>query len=611
VAAGTHDRLAQGSATLGNGATHVGASLATAVPSKPLIAASAAGLPGANPEQARLCFAAVDNGGAAVLDPAKVTGKIVVCDRGVTARPNKSRAVAEAGGVGMILVNTSPNSLNADLHFVPSVHLPDTDRAAILAYAATAGPTASISAASIINDPQAPSTAAFSSRGPLQAAGGDLLKPDLIAPGVDILAGVAPPGNGGRLFDLLSGTSMASPHVAGIAALLKEAKPGWSPMAIKSALMTTAGDVLDGGAPNTNPTLIFRQGAGHVQPEKALKPGLVFDSAFTDWVAFICGVQPGGGCAGVTPIDASNLNVASIAIADLVGIQKVTRRVTNVGNTAATYTASVDGLSGFSVSLSPAPISIAPGETKSFELQFLRLGAAFGAYTGGQLRLTSDAGDVVRIPVVLRPSALAAPAQVTGNGGPFSYAVKFGYDGPFTATARGLVPPSVTADNVADDPTDGSCSLTSPNAKLIPVVIPVGVTYARFSLFAADAAPGADLDLCVFSAGQTLLASSRNAGAAEEVNLINPSAGTYIVVVHGYAVASTSPFKLHTWLLGSADAGNMTVSAPAAAVTGQTGNISLGFSVLAGGTKYLASISYGGNSGLSSIGPTIVRVDTP
>ena len=71
----------------------------------------------------------------------------------------------------------------------------------------------------------APFTASFSSRGPLLAAGGDLLKPDLIAPGQDILAGVAPPDNSGRLFDLYSGTSMSSPHVAGLAALFKELHP--------------------------------------------------------------------------------------------------------------------------------------------------------------------------------------------------------------------------------------------------------------------------------------------------------------------------------------------------------------------------------------------------
>ena len=118
-------------------------------------------------------------------------------------------------------------------------------------------------------------TASFSSRGPLLAGAGDLLKPDLIAPGQDILAAVAPPGNAGQDFALYSGTSMSSPHVAGLAALLKDLHPTWTPMMIKSALMTTAYDVLDS---TTTSGRIFRQGAGHVQPNKAADPGLVFNS---------------------------------------------------------------------------------------------------------------------------------------------------------------------------------------------------------------------------------------------------------------------------------------------------------------------------------------------
>ena len=252
VAAGTHNRDGQ---RLGHARqrrdVHRRVASRRAVGPEPFIDSTAAGLAGADPARCALCFAAVDNGGTPVLDPAKVAGKIVVCDRGVNARVDKSLAVKQAGGVGMILANTSPNSLNADFHFVPTVHVSNADRAAIKAYAATAGATATINASTIVFDAPAPFTAAFSSRGPLLAGGGDLLKPDVIAPGQDILAAVAPPGNAGRDFNLLSGTSMSSPHVAGLAALLMHLHPDWSPMAIKSALMTTAYDVLDG--PNTNP----------------------------------------------------------------------------------------------------------------------------------------------------------------------------------------------------------------------------------------------------------------------------------------------------------------------------------------------------------------------
>ena len=273
VAAGTHNRAITGSVTLGNGSSYFGASIASPV-SAPFIDAEAAGLAGADPTQVRLCYSTVDTGGAMVLDPAKVAGKIVLCDRGVTARVNKSLAVKEAGGVGVVLTNTSPNSLNADFHSLPTVHLADTDRLAVKTYAATAGATATINAAVFDYNAPAPFTASFSSRGPLLASG-DVLKPDVMAPGQDILAAVAPPGNLGLKFNVLSGTSMSSPHVAGLAALLKDLHPDWSPMAIKSALMTSAGDVLDGS--NTDILTIFKQGAGHVRPNSAGDPGLVYD----------------------------------------------------------------------------------------------------------------------------------------------------------------------------------------------------------------------------------------------------------------------------------------------------------------------------------------------
>ncbi len=607
VAAGTHNRNGEGSVTLGNGATYNGASVATALGSTPMIDSTAAGLPGADPIMVALCFAASDNAGTAVLDPAKVAGKIVVCDRGTNARIAKSQAVLEAGGVGMILLNTSPSSINADFHFVPTVHLADTHRGAVKAYAATPGATASIAQAAIVLNAAAPLTASFSSRGPLNAGGGDLLKPDVIAPGQDILAGVAPPGNSGRLFDLYSGTSMSSPHVAGLAALFKEVHPDWSPMMIKSALMTTAGDVLDG--PNTNPLVIFRQGAGHVRPVQALDPGLVFNHGFGDWLAFLCGT--GQLTASYCPsirIDPSDLNVPSIAIGDLAGEQTVKRTVTNVGTGSSTYTPSVTGLVGFDVTFSHANLTLARGASENVTVTFRRTTAALNAYTGGQVSW-SDGKHIVRVPVVVRPVALAAPAQVSGTGGPISYNVKFGYTGAFSATARGMVPAAVTADQVADDPTDSTCSLTSPNAKLIPVTVLAGTTYARFALFDADVNPGSDIDMCVFNSASQLVGASGSGTSAETVNLLDPAAGTYTVVVQGWGVVGSSPFRLHTWLLGNTDAGNMIVTAPAGATLGATGAINLTFSGLAAGTKYLGSVAYGGSTGLPN--PTIVRVDTP
>jgi hypothetical protein len=331
-----------------------------------------------------------------------------------------------------------------------------------------------------------------------------------------------------------------------------------------------------------------------------MNPGLVYDSDFNDWLNFICAVQPGGGCAGVPPTDPSNLNMASIAIGDMAGKQKVTRWLTNVSGNTVTVNASVSGLTGISATVDPVSLTLSRGQTKSFTVEFTRTTAALAAYSGGQLTWTGS-GFSVRSPIVVRPVALAAPAQVNG-----SYSVTFGFNGAFTASPRGLIPAAVTPGTVADDPTDGACSLTSPNAELIPVTVPADTTYARFSLFDADVAPGADIDMCVFS-GTTLVGSSGSGTSAEEVNLTNPAAGNYTVVVQGWGVAGSSPFKLHTWLLDSADAGNMIVSAPAAAVIGQSGAINISTSGLAAGTKYLGSVAYGGTTGLPN--PTIVRID--
>jgi subtilisin family serine protease len=609
VAAGTHNRDSLGSVTLGNGATYTGASIAASEVSAPLVDSSAAGLAGADATKVALCYSSADGGN--VLDPAKVKGKIVVCDRGVTGRTNKSLAVQEAGGVGMILVNTSPNSVNADLHAVPTVHLADTARAAVKAYAATAGATATIHKGELTTNAPAPFTASFSSRGPLLAGGGDLLKPDVIAPGQDILASVSPSTNRGYGFNLLSGTSMSAPHVAGLAALLKDLHPGWSPMAVKSALMTTGYDVRDDTA--ANPVLAFNQGAGHVKPNSAADPGLVYDSSWNDWLAFLCGNSSRVGaatCAALTKAgyktDASDFNGASIAIGDLAGVQTVTRKVTNVGSAPATYTSSVTGLAGLTVTVTPSSLTLAPGESAGFSVEVTRTTAAHNAYAAGNLTWT-DGSHSVRSPIVVRPVALAAPVSVTATPAGTSYDVTFGYTGPFTATPRGLVPAAVTAGTVTDDPTDSTCSLTSPNAQKIDVAVPAGTTYARFALFDADVKPGSDIDLCVFK-GDKQVGASGSGTSAEEVSLVDPAEATYTVVVQGWGVDVSSPFKLHTWLLGSAAAGNMTVTAPATATTGAKGTIDLAFTGLTSG-KWLGSVAYGGETGLPN--PTIVRVDVP
>jgi hypothetical protein len=368
--------------------------------------------------------------------------------------------------------------------------------------------------------------------------------------------------------------------------------------------------VIDGGtpAPNTNPVLIFRQGAGHVVPNRAMDPGLVYDSNTLDWLAFLCGKTTGvnpATCSALVgagySLDASDLNAASIAIGDLAGVQTVHRKVTNVGQGTATYNATVTGLAGLDVVVSPSTLVIGPGQTRTFTVTFTRQTATLNTYAGGQLTW-SDGTHAVRSPIVVRPVALAAPAEVSG-----SYSVQFGFTGTFTATPRGLVPAVATAGSVADDPAD-NFDPEGDGVTSFEVAVPAGTSYARFSLFDASVSPASDLDVYVFrNSTGALVGASTSGTAQEEVNLLDPPADTYTVFVHGFAVNGTANFTLFAWVLGTANAGNMTVTAPASAITGATGTINLAFSGLTPGTKYLGSVVYGGSPALPN--PTIVRVD--
>ncbi len=245
---------------------------------------------------------------------AAAAGKIVICTRGAYDRVAKSAEVKRAGGSAMILANSQAGqSLDADFHSVPTIHVDKAAGDAIKAYAATAGATASFALGNTTGvETPVPQVAGFSSRGPAVANSADVIKPDISAPGVSVLAAVAPPSGGGRSFDLYSGTSMSSPHVAGLAAFMMGVHPEWSPMAVKSAMMTTAYDLKKAdGSPDTNP---FNEGAGHVDPKKFLDPGLVVTSTPAEWIGFIKGQGasiPGTESIPATP--ATDLNIPSMA----------------------------------------------------------------------------------------------------------------------------------------------------------------------------------------------------------------------------------------------------------------------------------------------------------
>jgi subtilisin family serine protease len=609
VAAGTHNRNGVGSVTLGNGSVFNGASLTPGVGSSPFVHSTAVGMAGADANLVRQCF----SGG--FLDPAQVTGKIVLCERGgaapANARVDKSFAVKEAGGVGVVIANVTVSTLNADLHSLPTVHVDNTAFPALAAYAATAGATASIAQATVVLNAPAPAVAAFSSRGPSRAGGGDILKPDFMLPGVDVLASVAPPGNGGKDFDIFSGTSMSSPHVAGAGALLTQAHPDWSPAAMRSAMATTAHQSIVGGY---SP---FGAGSGQVQPNKTVDPGLVYDAGFGDYLAFLKGQ---GLCcassASIPALDASDLNQPSLAVGDLAGTQTLHRTVTNVGGSAANYTANVVAPAGFTVDVNPSSFSIPAGGTQSFDVTITRTTAALNTYVFGSLTWT-DGTHSVRSPIVVRPVAIAAPAELTlgGTSGATSFVIKTGYAGALAYDKRGLIPSQVFSGTVPDDPTSNfNTGNPTGNQGIVThdIVVPAGTSIFRISMFDAETDGDDDIDLYLYrvnpDSSLTLVGLSGSGTSAEQIQLANPTAATYRLFVHGWETdGPDANYSLHSWTLGTADAGNMTVTGPATATIGGGGTVNLSWTGLDAGKRYLGQIRY--NEGATTHATSIVRVD--
>lgn len=624
VGASTQDRNFIGSVELGDTATFEGGSITAGTGMLPLIDAADAAI-GTDPEDvadAELCF-------VGSLNPAVVSGNIVLCKRGVTARVDKSLAVSEAGGEGMVLYNTTDTqSINTDNHWVPTVHVNFAGGTAIKTYAATASPTAQITGGVATVIP-APWMADFSSRGP-NPGSSDVIKPDITAPGVSVLAANSPTpflGAPGELFQSIAGTSMSSPHIAGVFALLTEAHDDWSPAVAKSAIMTTAyQDVMkEDGATPADP---FDMGAGHVDPNPAVDPGLAYDAGFFEYLGFLCDVapqafaDPAGTCAFLesidVPTDASDLNLASIAVGELAGFQTVTRTVTNVDDAIATYDLEVpvDAPPGIDVVVSPTQLTLAAGASADYEVTFTTAGATFDEFAFGSLTW-SDGTHEVRSPIAVRPVAIAAPAEVQGSGtsGSLDFDVTFGYTGAYSAVAHGLVAADTVVDVVVDDPTNdvNTALTTGVGVDIHTVPIPAGELHARFSLF-DDYTDGADdLDLFVFRSVGTnpfavFVGASTGVTSEEQVDVPDPAAGNYTVVVHAFQTdGPDANYTLFSWSF-AADAGNMDLTAPTSATLGDTETITVDWTGLTAGTKYLGAVSH--NDSSDRIAVTLVRIDT-
>lgn len=429
VGAGTIDRNFPADIILGNGKKFSGVSLYSGPPlgkkMYPLVYPGKSGVLATS-----LCM---ENS----LDSTLVRGKIVICDRGSSPRVAKGLVVRKAGGVGMILANGASNGegLVGDAHLIPACGLGANEADAVKSYVSSSpNPTATINfRGTVIGIKPAPVVASFSGRGP-SGLNPEILKPDLIAPGVNILAAwtdaVGPTGldsdNRKVEFNILSGTSMACPHVSGAAALLKSAHPDWSPAMIRSAMMTTATLVDNQLKPMTDEATgktatPYDFGAGLLNLDLAMDPGLVYDITNDDYVSFLCSIGYGPRTIQVITRSAvncaakkhspENFNYPSMAVlfsnlANGLSSKTFMRTVTNVGEVNSVYSIKVDPPpKGVTLTVKPTKLAFSPAVKKlrymvtvtvdSKNLVLDDLGAVFGSLSW------SDGKHVVRSPLVV------------------------------------------------------------------------------------------------------------------------------------------------------------------------------------------------------------------
>ncbi|GII92421.1 S8 family serine peptidase [Sinosporangium siamense] len=334
--------------------------------------------------------------------PGIFSGKIVVC-LGASGRVMKGFSVRQGGAAGMILANPTPRDVFTDSHWLPTVHVDKPETDALLAFLqANPGATASFAQG-------AESTWAgdaithFSSRGP----GGDFLKPDVTAPGLHILAGHTPTpdtpagGPAGNLFQVIAGTSMSAPHVAGAAALLFALHPDWTPGQVKSALETTATTKVT-KSDRVTPADPFDTGGGRIDLTKAGDPGLTLDETAENFAA-----------SAADPRARINLNLPSVNAPTMPGLITANRTVKNVTSRTLTYRASGTTVNGADITVIPPAFTLRPGKSITLKVVITAPGLADGQYFGRvNLKQVGGSRDV-GLPVAFFRKEGAVPVEQT------------------------------------------------------------------------------------------------------------------------------------------------------------------------------------------------------
>ncbi|MBN1954268.1 MAG: S8 family serine peptidase [Anaerolineae bacterium] len=360
-------------------------------------------------------------------------GEIVVCDRGTIARVDKGANVLAGGAGGFVLANVAANgeSVNADAHYLPAVHLGFTDSDVLRTWLTnTVVQTATIAGTWVDLDPaNGDIMAAFSSRGENPSLP-EVIKPDVIAPGLGIFAA----SMDGYEYESMSGTSMASPHAAGSAALLTALHPEWTPSEIQSVLMSTAWNATVLKEDAATPADPFDMGAGRIDLSQAGIPGLVLDETIADFLA----ADPSLGG------DPKTLNLASMGDAWCLESCGWMREVASTLPYSVTWTASVVAPPGMTVTVTPNSFELGALGTQAFSVTADVTGLPINQWVFAELVLAPTTAFTV-------PAAAHLPIAVMPSAGPPTITVDPATMEPFILPDDTITEP-LTIGNLGDSP---------------------------------------------------------------------------------------------------------------------------------------------------------------
>jgi len=510
-------------------------------------------------------------------------GQIVVCDRGEIARVAKAENVAAGGAGGYVLANVDGGDtfIANDAYVVPGIHISATDGNALKAWLAEGtAHQATISEGIFNNDPEsADIVAGFSSRGP-NGYPADILAPGVAAPGVSIIAAISGDANN---TGFLSGTSMASPHVAGAGALIKQLRPTWTAGQIHSALATT-GSIDLRKEDGTTAADMFDIGGGRIDISAAANAGLVLDETDANFTA----ADPSNGG------DPKTLNLPSM-IDTLCFLEcSWTRTVTATRN--GSWTVSVDSDDTTSIAVSPSSFSLTEGQSQQLTITASGTGKADEWKLGAISLVPADSNtSTTRLPVGLKLQNslnIDNNIEIDSDFSSGSHTI----EGVYTISASDLTIrgslslPDQEVLSVTQDPTSGDpFDIISDEVAVKWLSVPAGAKriYAETSNSSSpdlDLFVGIDLNGDGQPSSDELVRSSSSSTANELVDLIDPSAGNWWVLVQNWKASSESvsdDFTLSTKVVTSVEGNNLTFDAPSTVSSDTAFDIQMNWSGIA------------------------------